>query len=1109
MKFEKDKKRRRRTIAGLMILALVCICLSVYAFGRSEMLGGFAGGGLTLRQVVIATDSDAMGTAGSIVREENITEINDGMKKDAAEADGEMTEDGISAQTLPELIESDIEEYRLGRTKEEDSCRDYRILRYKGITYSKMFSVYCGDKDAQTPWYGETLADGTHRMGTKAVVYSDDAADQYIHNNSLLNGNIRKALYQGYKEKKSQTVIQNLLNSIRHTGATVSGASPLTRTQAELVIGGELPAPVVANIAPTSAESRLKYTYDMSITETAYVSDNTPEKKRQKRTAVIRVEGGAKNCFSVKIPSGQGVTFWICETWNGSVKDSKWKACTGGSTVQLEAGGRFLFTADIQASGNSKIEKTAAERDGFTAYAVVPGNKKIQSCFAGALYEYTFAMTVDWGKSLTDGSFTVEKNPINPAAVSLPSDEAYYNMAGIRYTVYSDKDCTDKSGSNIVVSYDGKAYQDKDGVNVVFDSEAAKKHYIAKYKDTPDIYYWTKQNLEKDSSYTYYYKERDTIYTGDGNARWYAAKGNTYGYLGANVYPYDSAGIVHTGYRVDSKVKSFTLKKNSTFQVDASVSEDMEKGKLSLIKTYVGDISQTKGIRFRLYKVPNDKTAYDAEGSSILIGEYAVNAQGKGIPVSLTSEAAALGIKSDYKGEDIDQSSCRDFYDLPLGWYVLTEDKTSASERGFQPAQVVYYEVTTQSSEYEFQVHNSKINLRLNKTTDQLYAAHSSEYSFEGIRYRLYMADEAGDCTMDDTGYAGEFEIQEDGKGRVADISAAFAPAGGATIALTKKDEYTLDGLPAGIYYLVETSENAYFEKNLTPQRIDLSLENRDPNDESSYRYEITVSDTAKTGELKLEKVSEAPEVTDHDTRFSLEGAVYEVYMVTGKDQPCDERYKVGTFTTKLGQQTNPEMLTATGIPEILNSCGSKNQFRMPDDSLVTVSADQEEGVFSGLPFGWYAVVEVQASEGFTLDPVIYYKHLTPEQPEGKVRQTILSVETTTETTTEDTTENTTETTTENSTEVTTETSTEMTTETTTEISTEITTENTTKATTEDTEEFTTELTTQTTEQIHESGTPKTGDQTSLLLTACIGAGAALLAALVLLIRGEGKKKRK
>lgn len=63
------------------------------------------------------------------------------------------------------------------------------------------------------------------------------------------------------------------------------------------MIGGKLPGPVVTNIAPTSAENRLKYTYNMSTTETAYVSDNTPEQKRKKRTEVIQVSGGTENGF--------------------------------------------------------------------------------------------------------------------------------------------------------------------------------------------------------------------------------------------------------------------------------------------------------------------------------------------------------------------------------------------------------------------------------------------------------------------------------------------------------------------------------------------------------------------------------------------------------------------------------------------------------------------------------------------------------------------------------------------------------------------------------------------------------------------------------------------
>ena len=53
-------------ITGIICVVLVCICLSIYAFGKSEMLGSFAGGGLTLRQIVIATGSDAMETADRI-----------------------------------------------------------------------------------------------------------------------------------------------------------------------------------------------------------------------------------------------------------------------------------------------------------------------------------------------------------------------------------------------------------------------------------------------------------------------------------------------------------------------------------------------------------------------------------------------------------------------------------------------------------------------------------------------------------------------------------------------------------------------------------------------------------------------------------------------------------------------------------------------------------------------------------------------------------------------------------------------------------------------------------------------------------------------------------
>ena len=94
-------------ITGLICVVLVCICLSIYAFGISDMLGSFAGGGLSLRQIVIATGSDAMETADSTT--------------------GETAEMALAVQALPELVESDIEEYRLRRKKAENSRKNYRI----------------------------------------------------------------------------------------------------------------------------------------------------------------------------------------------------------------------------------------------------------------------------------------------------------------------------------------------------------------------------------------------------------------------------------------------------------------------------------------------------------------------------------------------------------------------------------------------------------------------------------------------------------------------------------------------------------------------------------------------------------------------------------------------------------------------------------------------------------------------------------------------------------------------------------------------------------------------------------------------------------------------
>ena len=57
------------------------------------------------------------------------------------------------------------------------------------------------------------------------------------------------------------------------------------------------------------------------------------------------------------------------------------------------------------------------------------------------------------------------------------------------------------------------------------------------------------------------------------------------------------------------------------------------------------------------------------------------------------------------------------------------------------------------------------------------------------------------------------------------------------------------------------------------------------------------------------------------------------------------------------------------------------------------IAVDLNNNCFTQLPFGWYAVVEVEASKGFALDTTVHYKHIAPESASGGVHQKVSSVE--------------------------------------------------------------------------------------------------------------------
>lgn len=85
------------------------------------------------------------------------------------------------------------------------------------------------------------------------------------------------------------------------------------------------------------------------------------------------------------------------------------------------------------------------------------------------------------------------------------------------------------------------------------------------------------------------------------------------------------------------------------------------------------------------------------------------------MPTYITEKGRFYGAKSNYAGEDIDGSTCRNIYNLPPGYYMLHEDAELALARGYLPAIDHYYEITDNQLEYEFVIQNVRGGLSLQK----------------------------------------------------------------------------------------------------------------------------------------------------------------------------------------------------------------------------------------------------------------------------------------------------------------------------------------------------------------------------------------------------------
>lgn len=407
------------------------------------------------------------------------------------------------------------------------------------------------------------------------------------------------------------------------------------------------------------------------------------------------------------------------------------------------------------------------------------------------------------------GSFKLTKVSASTAA----QDTDYYNMAGIKYGIYAD----DKNGSStvtasshtrsdgitvapsnrVVLSYDGAAYMDTNGKNVVFVNTKAKASYKNTY-GSPYYYRWYKHGLYEDT--TYYYKESAHLLDSTDNTVAYYYN-DASGSFTAAINKISGQNVEVTGFLQDTEYHDFTISVGASVEknIEETTSDDIDTAKAMATKSYAGNASELKGIEFNLYKVSgNNDTYVDAN----LVGTFVHN--------GTSLEPDADSIKSKYKKLGVavgTGSNAAYFTNLPYGWYCLVEDAATAQERGFSVADPVYLEATSSNKTLNFKMSDIRSGLKLKKQFDKTPMNKLCNYSLDGAEYKAYIT--SGNGVESTSDYICTFTTDKDGNGYVSDYNKNKYYALANTDAQNGR-AYKLVGLPINSWvYIKETKSSA------------------------------------------------------------------------------------------------------------------------------------------------------------------------------------------------------------------------------------------------------------------------------------------------------------
>lgn len=910
--------------------------------------------------------------------------------------------------------------------------------------YTDLYSIYCGDHDKAAANY--------HEPGTKGdpVTLHTYGASSGSPLSSLGNDNVVKSLYYGYKNSKAWNEIRRNLDYYRHGTANGNPSAafdvtneynPTNKYNAEIKIGtvslanktvNNVSAGTVTkkNIAP-SGEKRYLYSYEVSKNLSAkgsnaniYKLDESFYKgtghkltgltasESYKRSNIYKVESLA-NSYTITVPKNV-----ICYTTTGKaekgINTCTWTKHAAGAGVTLSGGTYFMFVAKIGYSGISSIDANAS-KDGFVAYFIEPSSSVFQNFYAGELYNYSVSFDINW--EMDEGSAKLELSKI-AADGSTSWNYNVYNMAGIRYEIYDaagnkatssahkrSDGITVAAATQIVLSYNGKAYMDEDGKNIIFVSPSAK----AAYKKSHDLYTfrWYRDDILTDTKFSY--KEAATT-TGNatGKASYYYDDGTAA--TKALIAKLAGKNISVTGFEQDTVSHDFTFSNSSTVSNVVIKTSDKRSpfwGSFKLTKVSASTAAQDTdyynmaGIKYGIY-------ADDKNGSSTVTASSHTRSDGITVVPSnrvvLSYDGAAY---MDTNGKNVvfvnakAKASYKNTYGSPYyyRWYKhgLYEDTTyyykeSAHLLESTDNTVAYYyndasgsftaainkisgqnvEVTgfLQDTEYhDFTIPvGSSVEKNIEETTSddidtakamatKSYAGNSSE--LKGVEFNLYKVSGNND-TYVDANLVGTFVHNGTSLEPDADsIKSKYKKLGVAVGTGSNAAYFT--NLPYGWYCLVEDAATAQ-ERGFSvaaPVYLEATSSNKTLN--------FKMSDI-RSG-LKLQKQFDKTPMNKL-CNYSLDGAEYKAYITSGNGVESTSDY-ICTFTTD-----------ADGNGYV--SDYNKNKYY--------ALADVQNGrayKLVGLPIGsWVYIKETKSSAGCDLDSNAYYLHFTADNMEQTVTST-------------------------------------------------------------------------------------------------------------------------